>query len=193
VSEQPPEQPTATPPEQDEQHPSGDEAVPGQPTAPDEQPAEPEPEAPESRLPLIQRDGDQAVRAFEREAKRHEAECRAIFGEQFVANLCPHCEGVGYLEQPPPKTHPDFRRCGTCNGYGRILTGALEGENAFAQCPHCGGRGYETRPQVAQQAQTVPPPNGNVGNDWERPSWMGDPQIAGPPPPQPTWNPPPGS
>lgn len=95
----------------------------------------------------------------------------------------------GFTEQ---KTHEDFTRCLTCNGYGTVLTGSSKAGEETRPCPdaRCKGRGYWERahaappaPQiVATPALTGPTvydaqPNGG-GEYAEAPAWMGDPRLS---------------
>lgn len=142
------------------------------------------------------------IRDLVKENERHDDAVHDIMGgfvEGFVA--CDKCDGLG-LEPPAPpvKTHEFFRACGTCNGYGSVLTGSLEDQYRGIGCPDCGGRGYlemlvDNTPAVelvkqlrAQRATTQPvdlaaPPAApltapplDVG--FGRPAWMGDPTVG---------------
>jgi hypothetical protein len=142
------------------------------------------------------------LRELDVEQERHEQAVHEIMGayvEGFVG--CDQCNGVGLVPPiPQPRTHPYFRRCQTCNGYGEVLTGALEGVNRSRACPACLGRGYleaigEGGAPLAGQPATatmpaIPPAaattdGGAAGADGEGgevtfgvPSWMGNPDIG---------------
>ena len=90
----------------------------------------------------------------------------------------------GYME---PRTHENYKRCETCNGLGKVLTGASTGDDSkdWHACPdgRCKGRGYwEKSSAVAQAPATGPlavqtPPEAN-GEYAEAPAWMGDPNLS---------------
>jgi hypothetical protein len=94
----------------------------------------------------------------------------------------------GFTEQ---KTHEDFTRCSTCNGYGNVLTGSMKEGDKERPCPdpRCKGRGYWERmtvqpapPPPALSAVTGPTayeqPAPNGSQEWgEAPAWMGDPRL----------------
>lgn len=142
------------------------------------------------------------LKELDKANERHVAAVRGIMGafvDDFVP--CAKCDSMG-LEPaaPQPKAHDFFRACGTCNGYGRVLTGSLDEQNADVACPDCGGRGYlemlldntpavelvkQLRAQRAtvQQGDLAPPvaapqpaPALDVG--FGRPAWMGDPTVG---------------
>jgi hypothetical protein len=100
----------------------------------------------------------------------------------------------GFTEQ---KTHEDFTRCMTCNGYGTVLTGSTKAGEETRPCPdgRCKGRGYWERAHAQPQPQPVAvtpltgptvyeQPSANGGDEWgEAPAWMGDPRLnTGPTP-----------
>lgn len=129
---------------------------------------------------------DRAVRGF------HERLCVVFEVDEMQAASTPGVIGFllpGYTEQ---KTHEDFARCQTCNGYGSVLTGSTKAGEETRACPdpRCKGRGYWERPQAqpTPQPQPVSPITGptviqtpapNGGSEWaEAPAWMGDPRLA---------------
>lgn len=153
----------------------------------------------------VQADGEPSPRQLkelDRENGRHVEAVRDIMGA-FVAGFvaCEKCETLG-LEPPgpKPKTHEFYVACGTCNGFGRVLTGSLDQGNADVACPDCGGRGYlelmlDNTPAAelvkqlrAQRAATTlsvdvqqpaaPPAIAPVQADFGRPAWMGDSTIG---------------
>jgi hypothetical protein len=94
----------------------------------------------------------------------------------------------GFTEQ---KTHADFTRCQTCNGYGSVLTGSSKAGEETRPCPdgRCKGRGYWERATAPPpQPMPVSPVTGptaftgqpveNGSQEWgEAPAWMGDPRL----------------
>lgn len=108
----------------------------------------------------------------------------------------PHAGVIGFLlpGYSEPKAHPDFAQCQTCNGRGKILTGAVTGDESkdWHVCPdgRCKGNGFWQRlhqppppaPPAAPAAITGPTVYENTSNghdEWgEAPAWMGDPRIG---------------
>jgi hypothetical protein len=139
-----------------------------------------------------ERSDKQTQAMFERAVGRFRDSLRVVFE---VDDLQPaSAPGVigfllpGFTEQ---KTHEDFARCQTCNGYGNVLTGSMKEGDKERPCPdpRCKGRGYWERPQAqpapppptlsAVSGPTVyetPPANGD-GQWAEAPAWMGDPRL----------------
>lgn len=123
--------------------------------------------------------------------------CAVFEVEEIVKAEAPGVIGFmlpGFTEQ---KTHDDFTRCLTCNGYGTVLTGSSKAGEETRPCPdgRCKGRGYWER----AHAQPAPPPQvpqltgptayettggANGSAEWgEAPAWMGDPRLnTGPTP-----------
>jgi DNA-directed RNA polymerase subunit RPC12/RpoP len=142
------------------------------------------------------------LRELDKENGRHVEAVKDIMGA-FVAGFvpCEKCETLG-LEPPgpKPKTHEFYVACGTCNGFGRVLTGSLDQGNADVACPDCGGRGYlelmldntpaaELVKQLRAQRATAtlpvdvqqppaPAATQPVQADFGRPAWMGDPALG---------------
>lgn len=90
----------------------------------------------------------------------------------------------GFME---PKTHSNYKRCETCNGLGKVLTGASTGDESkdWHACPdgRCKGRGYWEKATATAQAPTtgplaVVPEPGDNGEYGEAPAWMGDPNLT---------------
>lgn len=89
------------------------------------------------------------------------------------------------------KTHSNFQRCPTCNGWGRILTGSIREGEQEADCPdpRCRGRGYWRKADVPAPPPTPvaqvtgptvfagQPQQRNGAEEWETPTWMGDPNL----------------
>lgn len=162
--EQPPADPT---PEEDEAEEQ------------DEQPAEPEQKGGRQKDP--RKEFDKAFTAFGKKLA-------AIFESDDLVPA-PHPGVVGYMLPGfvEPRTHDSFRRCDTCNGLGKVLTGANTGDETkdWHPCPdgRCKGRGYwqksssvEERPATGPLAVVAEPmANGEYA---EAPAWMGDPNLS---------------
>jgi hypothetical protein len=139
-----------------------------------------------------ERSDKQTQRMFDRAMRAFRDSLRVVFE---VGDLQPaSAPGVigfllpGFTEQ---KTHEDYTRCQTCNGYGTVLTGSAHVGDETVKCPdgRCAGRGYWERRQVVQPTpppatavtgptayQNVPPTNG--AGEWdEAPAWLGDPRL----------------
>ena len=56
--------------------------------------------------------------------------------------------------EPPYRQAPNARECGTCGGYGKVLSGSKVAGRERVQCPTCGGNGY--------QGQGTPLSNGDA-------------------------------
>lgn len=117
-------------------------------TATDEpaQAAEPEPEAVSVSEPVAIDE-----KALERALVSHEKAMRKVMGEDFDALApCDACGGVGYtppnVETVPELKHdPMTETCEACNGWGQVLTGALEGASPLRPCTTCNNSGYVTK------------------------------------------------
>lgn len=159
--------------------PDDGEAAEEEETPPEEEtPSEPEP-APEpeglSDEERVKRLG-QAVNRFERALQK-------LFGLEEPLQEVPMEGAIGFMLPGvlEMREHEDFRRCPTCNGHGRVLTGSVHEGDQTADCPNpnCRGRGYwrrETQPQpppAPAVAQANGPPN-----EWEQPTWLGDTSIG---------------
>lgn len=159
------------------------------PAAPPETPETPapaeSPETPEPK-PTATPSPEQTQRKFERAVSAFRAKlCEVFEVEDLEPTATPGVVGFllpGFFEK---RTHDDFTRCATCNGWGKVLTGSLKPGDDEHDCPdpRCAGRGYwqkavEPKPTV----QTMVPmptvqPNGG-GDQWDRPSWLGDPRLS---------------
>jgi hypothetical protein len=53
---------------------------------------------------------------------------------------------------------PNARRCGTCDGWGQVLSGSRVADKQRVQCPTCGGKGYQGEGPSA----AIPPEASNV-------------------------------
>jgi hypothetical protein len=125
--------------------PDVDEAAEEEETPPEEEtPSEPEP-APEleglSDEERVKRLG-QAVNRFERALQK-------LFGLEEPLQEVPMEGAIGFMLPGvlEMREHEDFRRCPTCNGHGRVLTGSVHEGDQTADCPNpnCRGRGYWRR------------------------------------------------
>lgn len=164
---------------------------------------EPEPEpAPEPTEPPSGEPTNAQFRALGKESDRHAAAVRKIMGP-FAEGMveCEHCSGMGLAPAgPEPQTHAFFKQCGTCAGFGLVLTGSSRPGNESRDCPECRGRGYlealsesgaplaeagaqPPAPGPSPAPAIVPPPaesaaNGHVEQRFGVPSWMGDPNLG---------------
>lgn len=142
---------------------------------------EPEPEGAKRGQSDPQRQFDNAMRAFARKL-------RALFEVEDLTPA-PYPGVAGYMLPgfAEPRTHENYQQCTTCNGLGKVLTGAATGkpEYDWHACPdgRCKGRGYwakeasvETPPQTGPLA--VQPPTSENGEWAEAPAWMGDPNLS---------------
>jgi hypothetical protein len=168
---------------------------PTEPTEPEpdeDEPTEPEePETPAEPEPAADLTGPQAQKAFDGAVTAFKSELLSIFGvDDLATSDTPGVIGFvlpGFTEQ---KTHENFTRCLTCNGYGTVLTGSMKAGAETRECPdqRCKGRGYWQKhvPEAAPQPPTLVPlpsaqPNGS--GEWgEAPAWMGDPNLSAPSP-----------
>ena len=147
----------------------------------EEQPAEPEQRGRKVKSP--QEKFQDAFSAFVRKA----AACFEIPPADVVVAPHPGVVGIMLPGFAEPRTHPDFKACPTCNGRGKILTGAVTGDDSkdWHVCPEpkCKGRGYwqktvEQPPPPATgplAVQATPTENGEWG---DAPAWMGDPNLT---------------
>lgn len=129
---------------------------------------------------------DRAMKSF------HEKLCVVFEVDSLQPASAPGVIGFllpGFTEQ---KSHEDFTRCQTCNGFGNVLTGSMKEGDKERPCPdpRCKGRGYWERQHTPPPAPPVTPdltgptaytqpqaPNG--GGEWgEAPAWMGDPRLS---------------
>jgi len=171
-AEDPDEEQVETPEAEPEEEP---EEEPVEPTEPGEQTAR------QARSQDPQKAFDRAARAFEDKLK-------AIFEvDELTAAPYPGVVGFmlpGYIE---PKTNENYTRCQTCNGRGKVLTGAVTGDDSkdWHVCPdgRCKGQGYWTKRQATEPAPATgplavgTPPEGN-GEFAEAPTWLGDPNLT---------------
>jgi hypothetical protein len=169
-----------------------------------------EPEAEPVEQPEEGADAEEEAEAEEQPAEteakgRKQADPREVFDRAMasfrkaLAKACevepgdilpaPHPGVVGFILPgfAEPKTHPDFQACTTCNGRGRILTGAVTGDESkdWHVCPdqRCKGNGFWQRRQEPEQAPTTGPlavvaQPADTGEWSEAPRWMGDPNLT---------------
>lgn len=128
----------------------------------DPEPVQPEPEL--DTEPSAQAQIEKATKALAKEDERHAKRVAEIMGEDFaLVHSCPACAdfAAGFtLTDPdagPPVLHGEqYEACGTCNGYGVVLTGALTDHGRTQTCTPCAGQGYVTK--QAAPVQLPPPP-----------------------------------
>ena len=147
----------------------------------EETPAEPEPSGRKVKSP--QERFQAAFAAFVKKA----ADCFEIPPAEVQVAPHPGVVGImlpGFLE---PRTHENYKRCDTCNGLGRVLTGASTGDESkdWHACPdaRCKGRGFWEKTSAVPQAPAtgplaVQPVPGENGEYAEAPAWMGDPTLS---------------
>lgn len=168
---------------------------------PDEQPAEPTPAEPspaeeeqadEEETPAEpepqSRSRNDPQKKFERAMTAFRAKLCEVF-EVDDLTPAPHPGVVGFLLPgfTEPRAHENFKRCETCNGLGKVLTGATTGDESkdWHACPdpRCKGRGFWQKnleqPQAPQTGPlaVVPQPE-PAGEYAEAPAWMGDPNLS---------------
>lgn len=163
-----------------------------------EEPGEPEPDAdeeaeaeepqaePEAKGRKVKSPQEQFQAAFAAFVKKAAAIFEVTPADVIVA---PHPGVVGIMLPgfAEPRTHENYRTCATCNGIGKVLTGAVTGDEAkdWHVCPdtRCKGNGYWTK----NSAQTAPPQTGPLavppvqtsdGEYAEAPAWLGDPTLT---------------
>lgn len=136
---------------------------------------------------MTERQLEEASKKLEQSAKTWRSRVETILGE--AANDLVPCElcnpiipGFHFpaeLEQPRDDQHarllevlrtpsaPEFqlathvRRCGTCDGYGQVLSGSKVPGKERVTCPTCKGNGFQGQGDVPSQPQTQPG-NGQV-------------------------------
>jgi hypothetical protein len=144
---------------------------------------EPEPE-PAGRRGKSPQDRFQA--AFARFVKTA-AECFDILPAEVEVAASPGIVGVVLPGFNEPRTHENYTRCETCNGLGKVLTGASTGDPTkdLHTCPNtlCKGNGYWAKTVAAPEPVTSGPlaavPAPAAPGEWaEAPAWMGDPSLS---------------
>jgi hypothetical protein len=162
--------------------------------APEPEP-EPEPEpVPEPEPPV----GEKALKALEREDTRHVVAVEKALGGAFAdLEGCPLCApfptgfvphyalvpdevaaGMGSAVaeyfggpdqiEPPYREARTMQRCGDCDGWGQVKSGAQNALHRVEQCPACMGNGYVARsdqpqPQYGAPSPAPVPANGPTG------------------------------
>jgi hypothetical protein len=168
-------EPGAEPVEQPDAEPDADEEADAE-----EQPAEEQPSGRKVKSP--QERFQTAFAAFVKKA----AECFAIPPAE--VQVAPHPGVVGIMLPgfAEPRTHENYKRCDTCNGLGKVLTGAITRDESkdWRPCPdsRCKGQGYWSKHVAEQPAPTTGPlavqPAAESNGEWgEAPAWMGDPNV----------------
>ena len=143
--------------------------------------------------------------SWDRERDRHMRELEKRDDYRYaLSNVCPLCEGHGLLYEPQNAAeaaqmrgailaivgettpeelhaHPDYHRCETCDGYGKVYTGSRVGGQEALNCPSCNGMGHTggraaapvaalPTPTPAAPAGVPPEEQARIGNDaWGRP------------------------
>lgn len=124
-----------------------------------------------------------AFAAFVRKA----AECFEITPAEVAVAPHPGVVGIMLPGFAEPRTHENFTTCVTCNGRGKVLTGAVTGDPSKDEhvCPdtRCKGNGFWQKNVAASTAPTtgplaVQPPPAERGEYNEAPAWMGDPNLG---------------
>ena len=194
------------------ENPDEPETEPTEPTEPEPEPTDPEPSEDEAEEAAAQERADEEARVKAADA-RTDAQTQRLFDQAVggfrealtevfgVKDLEPsQTPGVigfllpGFTEQ---KSHSDYTRCQTCNGYGDVLTGSTKAGNETQPCPdpRCKGRGYWQKASAPPPAPPTPvaaltgptaydqPGANGAGEYAEAPAWLGDPNLsAGPTP-----------
>lgn len=166
---------------------------------------EPEPEPDRERVQAREPGKDQ-LRELDAELEHFRERTHAIMGP-FVDGMvdCEHCNGLGIRPpDPEPRSHPWFKTCPTCSGYGQVLTGSRDEQHLGVNCPRCAGRGYlegldQAGTPLSELAATpggltmataaaagelepaqwpVDPASEHVPATHGAPAWMGDPSIG---------------
>jgi hypothetical protein len=155
------------------------ETEPDEEEAAEEETPAPEPAEPAENPDALRKGVDRAVRAF------HNKLCALFDADGLVPVPVEGALGFmlpGFIE---PKAHPNFTRCTTCNGFGKVLTGSLDPQHERATCPdeRCKGRGFWQKSGTPQPATgplaVAPPPAEPENGEWApAPAWMGDPNLA---------------
>lgn len=155
----------------------------GDEEAEEETQPEPEPEPAGRKVKSPQEKFQTAFAAFVRKA----AECFEITPAEVAVAPHPGVVGIMLPGFAEPRTHENFTTCVTCNGRGKVLTGAVTGDPSKDEhvCPdtRCKGNGFwqKNTAQAAAPATgplaVVAPPAEN-GEYAEAPSWMGDPNLT---------------
>lgn len=122
---------------------------------------------------------EEQIEAMAEEKARHLNTLLGIMGPaSAMFTECDKCDGSGLKPRgPEPKQLDRFRTCPTCDGFGRVLTGAQDTAEWQVQCPGCGGRGFQERTGQPSTAAAPAPVAQATEEEWGVPSWMGDPNI----------------
>ena len=165
-----------------------------------EQAPEPEPEPEPEQTPeaLSEREISKRIDALEREKDRHAKRVSEILQEEALDLIeCEACEpaipgfhypahmyATGSAQQTlyellaggtdAQMKHPErYVTCGTCNGFGQVLTGARNDLTRLITCPECKGAGYHDRQDTATQVvplQPAPPAENGAADGWQQPT-----------------------
>jgi hypothetical protein len=122
------------------------EGEPGNPQVEPDQPAEPDNPEPDPDREAVQASEPSRaqLRELDGELEHFRERVHEVMGA-FVAGMvdCETCNGLGLRPpDPAPRSHPWFKTCPTCAGYGEVLTGSRDEQHLGVNCPRCAGRGY---------------------------------------------------
>jgi hypothetical protein len=142
-----------------------------------------------------ERSDKQTQQMFERAVQSFRKSLCTVFEVDYVQPAS--APGViGFLLPGSTEKKPNelYQRCPECNGWGKVLTGSIRAGEQEADCPNpnCVGRGYWKKsrtppPQVVQPTTAITGPTAfeqpivlNGVDEWERPTWLGDPNLSAP-------------
>lgn len=149
---------------------------------PEPEPA-PEPEPTGRREKSPQEKFQAAFATFVKKA----AECFEILPQDVVVAPQPGVVGIMLPGVTEPRVHENYTACETCNGLGKVLTGARTGDPSkdLHVCPdnRCKGNGFWMKQTAVQPPVATGPlavtSSPAVEGEWaEAPKWMGDPNLA---------------
>ena len=162
--------------------PETGDATEDEPDTGDVENAEPEPE-PEPEQAVSQEEMERTLKKVDQAATTYRNRVSTLLGEQANDLMpCPLCsDGImGHLypvewitpsselqarlidvlktpNEPDYMGAPNARKCGTCDGWGKVKSGSRVAGKTLVQCPTCGGNGY--------QGQGAPVTNGAPTGD----------------------------
>lgn len=149
----------------------------------EQQPAE----TPPGEEPVTEARLNELARKRDAEDERHEKRLRQIMGNLFEGHeVCPLCLATGWLvpfepgtfdpgqreaveaamgvaQEPEYREAKDAHKCETCDGWGKVLSGARRDESRFVDCVDCGALGYQRvapGSNVTQMPMVTFPPAG---------------------------------
>lgn len=196
-----PTTPTEPEPDADDTGTDGEDA--GDEATGPHAPAAVEPEGPQP--PQSEKEMEKRQKAWDAERDRHMEKAQAADDYRYsVSVICPLCEGHGLMYEPQTPEegaqmrsfllslvgettpeelhdHPNYHRCDTCDGYGKVRTGSRVANQEALNCPDCNGQGHTGgKSAVVPMPTAVPTPTTGpnvdvaeqerIGNDaWGRP------------------------